>query len=205
MKKLLCGIGFGIASVASAPASAIVGYADEVVDYFDSGAGPIAGPYGGLGGSFPIPVPTSVVLGNDVVGSETFLSLPTDSYVTVRFTDEIVKNGAGSDIFIQEDAAAGEVANVYVSSDGNMFTFLGLAQGGVQTGLDLSSIGFTGQVNYVKVMGLDTNGGSPGFDVVNVQGLNVIPVPEPETYAMFLAGLGLMGFMARRRSHRQVS
>lgn len=25
------------------------------------------------------------------------------------------------------------------------------------------------------------------------------PVPEPETYAMFLAGLGLMGFMARRR------
>ena len=25
------------------------------------------------------------------------------------------------------------------------------------------------------------------------------PVPEPETYAMILAGLGLMGFMARRR------
>jgi 5'-nucleotidase / UDP-sugar diphosphatase len=24
-------------------------------------------------------------------------------------------------------------------------------------------------------------------------------VPEPETYAMLLAGLGLMGFMARRR------
>ncbi len=28
----------------------------------------------------------------------------------------------------------------------------------------------------------------------------VSAVPEPETYAMFLAGLGLMGFMARRRS-----
>jgi PEP-CTERM motif len=26
------------------------------------------------------------------------------------------------------------------------------------------------------------------------------PVPEPETYAMFLAGLGLMGFTARRKS-----
>ena len=26
------------------------------------------------------------------------------------------------------------------------------------------------------------------------------PVPEPETYAMFLAGLGLMGFIARRRN-----
>jgi len=25
------------------------------------------------------------------------------------------------------------------------------------------------------------------------------PVPEPETYAMILAGLGLLGFFARRR------
>ena len=33
--------------------------------------------------------------------------------------------------------------------------------------------------------------------------LNVVAVPEPETYAMMLAGLGLMGFVARRRKHRQ--
>jgi hypothetical protein len=26
------------------------------------------------------------------------------------------------------------------------------------------------------------------------------PVPEPETYAMLLAGLGLMGFMSRRKN-----
>lgn len=30
--------------------------------------------------------------------------------------------------------------------------------------------------------------------------INVTPVPEPESYALFLAGLGLMGFIARRRS-----
>jgi hypothetical protein len=35
-----------------------------------------------------------------------------------------------------------------------------------------------------------------GLDNVNLQA-NV--VPEPETYAMLLAGLGLLGFMARRR------
>lgn len=29
--------------------------------------------------------------------------------------------------------------------------------------------------------------------------INVAAVPEPESYAMFLAGLGLMGFIARRR------
>jgi len=28
-------------------------------------------------------------------------------------------------------------------------------------------------------------------------------VPEPETYAMMLAGLGLMGFIARRRNNEQ--
>ena len=31
----------------------------------------------------------------------------------------------------------------------------------------------------------------------------LIPVPEPETYAMFMAGLGLMGFIARRRKNGQ--
>ncbi|MBU1222234.1 MAG: choice-of-anchor I family protein [Gammaproteobacteria bacterium] len=30
--------------------------------------------------------------------------------------------------------------------------------------------------------------------------VNMAPVPEPETYAMLLAGLGLVGFMARRRN-----
>jgi hypothetical protein len=31
---------------------------------------------------------------------------------------------------------------------------------------------------------------------------NLVPIPEPGTYAMILAGLGLMGFMARRRMQR---
>jgi len=32
---------------------------------------------------------------------------------------------------------------------------------------------------------------------------SVTAVPEPETYAMLLAGLGLVGFMARRRKAKQ--
>lgn len=46
---------------------------------------------------------------------------------------------------------------------------------------------------------------------VHVQGINgcksakytplMTPVPEPESYAMLLAGLGLVGFTARRRKH----
>lgn len=32
-----------------------------------------------------------------------------------------------------------------------------------------------------------------------VVGLNLAPIPEPETYALMLAGLGALGFIARRR------
>lgn len=34
--------------------------------------------------------------------------------------------------------------------------------------------------------------------------LSVSPVPEPETYAMLLVGLGLLGFAARRRSNTSI-
>jgi len=45
------------------------------------------------------------------------------------------------------------------------------------------------------------NGGDTDFDdfVVGVQFTAVSPVPEPETYAMLLAGLALIGSVAKRR------
>ncbi|MBK7767148.1 MAG: FxDxF family PEP-CTERM protein [Sulfuritalea sp.] len=32
----------------------------------------------------------------------------------------------------------------------------------------------------------------------------VAAIPEPETYALLLAGLGMLGFMARRRLNNRV-
>ncbi|MGB9991999.1 PEP-CTERM sorting domain-containing protein [Massilia sp. SM-13] len=45
------------------------------------------------------------------------------------------------------------------------------------------------------------NGNNPGFSNLTVFGrdVNVVPVPEPETYGMLLAGLGMLGFAARRQ------
>lgn len=46
---------------------------------------------------------------------------------------------------------------------------------------------------------------APGYSAVShggAFGVTTIPVPEPESFAMFLAGMGIMGAMARRRRHQ---
>ena len=71
------------------------------------------------------------------------------------------------------------------------------------TGLDASILApnavITSSSGYIEgvVIAKDWNG---DFAVKTATGLpTVLAVPEPETYAMMLAGLGLMGFVSRRR------
>ena len=70
-------------------------------------------------------------------------------------------------------------------------TVFGYAQGEV---LAPTSILFNGPL-VLTVMG-NTKGGSYG----GTFNLNLAPVPEPATYGMLLAGLGILGFLARRRT-----
>ena len=44
--------------------------------------------------------------------------------------------------------------------------------------------------------------GTSGLTASYAGTINVQPIPEPETYAMLLAGLGVVGWLARRRSIR---
>ena len=58
-----------------------------------------------------------------------------------------------------------------------------------------------------EARGVNDNGWIVGNAHNSITGLDhaflLTPVPEPETYAMFMAGLGLMGFIARRRKNVQ--
>ena len=210
LRKFVClGLAFASMAMASQAHASLIGYADVVLDYFDSGAGPMAGPYGGIDQTGPISISTDVVLGSDPgpTGHVDFLSLPAGSYVTVGFTDETVIDGVGNDIFIQEIGARGERANVYVSSDLINFVLLGVAVDEATTAFDLASIGFAAPVQAIKIVGLDNFGGSPGFDIANVQVLpgSIGPAPSPvsEPVSLPLAIIGLASLVSAIRRKKQ--
>jgi len=48
----------------------------------------------------------------------------------------------------------------------------------------------------IIAVALEDHGGLTAFDMQ----ITAAPVPEPETYALLLAGLGIVGFIARRRA-----
>jgi hypothetical protein len=190
------------------------GFADVVVEYFDSGAGSLSCPEG-QGGQFTTVsistgcVPLSVTLGSDLgfpVTPADYLSLPIGSFITLGFTDEVIVDGVGNDIFIQEVGDAQELADIFVSetlsTDPNDFIFLGQANGNTISSFDLASIGFTGQVRAVKIVSL-ANGGfpsAPGFDLANVEALSfeASSIPAPSTSWIFGAAIGALGLIRRR-------
>jgi hypothetical protein len=71
----------------------------------------------------------------------------------------------------------------------------GTSIGLIGTNMTINSQTFAYVIGYNDSAGSATLGDWDDF----VIGVNIAPIPEPETYAMLLAGLGLMGFVARRR------
>jgi len=156
--------------------------ADTVIEYFESDAG-IGGtgtnPNGGGGGiSNNSEVPLSHVTDGN---ASTFISLPTGSFLTLGFSTGFIFDGAGDDLFIDEFGNGGEDADVFVSEDfGATFTYLARAFGNQTTSLDFSALNYSGQVNAVKIVGLDDGGSAPGFDLTFVKGLEGSVVVDPQ-------------------------
>jgi hypothetical protein len=82
----------------------------------------------------------------------------------------------------------GSAASVFTNLTGKIYTF---TVGSSALSHQLSYNG-TGTSSFTWLTSPSTGGGL-------TVGPTVSAVPEPETYAMLMAGLGVVGFMARRR------
>lgn len=89
--------------------------------------------------------------------------------------------GLGQVFYIGDGKTAGDVFQQFVAPVGATRLFLGIPDG----------FGFGGAPGAY-----DDNDGSYRIRI----GINQVPaIPEPETYALMLAGLGVLGAVARRR------
>ncbi|WP_066502016.1 RHS repeat-associated core domain-containing protein [Abyssisolibacter fermentans] len=134
-----------------------------------------------IGGDPPYDyVDTDVILGDDEEG---FLSLPTDSFVTVSFDREII-DVPGPDIFIRGGLIEYENADIYVSSYDGEFKKIGNIYKRLRDyrhepyEFDLASIDFDKPVISITIVCVQSN--CVHFSVVNVAGMTY---GEPVKYS----------------------
>ena len=120
----------------------------------------------------------------------TFMDKFTFSTVGTNFVDSLVSS-------ISRTATVGlDITGFALYDSGNTLVSNGtmLDSGSIDL-WSLSANNLAQGSYYVQVSGTLVSMTSGSFGA----NLNVAPVPEPETYGMMLAGLGVLGFLARRR------
>lgn len=145
-------------------------------------------------------------------GFDTVLSLFDDS-------GTLIASGDDGDDNVAADAGTGQRWDAFLETfltPGN-YQFSIMQYDNFAIGPALSDGFFrTGQGNFTADFGCgaaafcDISGATPfdqrngnwAFDVLNVNPSTVSAIPEPETYAMLLGGLGLLAFTTRRRKQR---
>lgn len=161
-------------------------------------------------------VHTIDLLGTPAVGLSAGLSDPSGTAVNHNlsgtFSDSFTFNFSGSaivDVWLDTSVSLGNLATqqiVFTSATLNGMA-LTLDPDQVYGGTRISTAGLfqvPAEGNFTLVVnGYAGLAGSVGQSISASYsgGINVIPsaVPEPESYALMLAGLGAIGFMARRR------
>jgi len=177
--------------------------------------GDFASFYGGtFPGTFPVALSDAQARAS-VLGAPDgqFVSLPGVSgtpsgaafpgaYVEVGFGGNFAASG---ELLLWELGNNAESAHLFIWSDNGGNIQLEVTRGvsdviSVDLSLyagTLAAIGGTA-FSRVGIGGLDLFGASQGFDLDAVA-ITAAPIPEPSTYALMLAGLGVVGWFARRR------
>jgi hypothetical protein len=163
-----------------------------------------------LAGTFNIGLitsPDSQVIGNSTFTDPEQIPVAAGSFAdSYLFSVDVSSNYGSAATSIAISGGAGFTAlnsELFTSNDGNVWTSLASNTGLNFAGTWLTSLSFSALsptpqeyklvISGAKNAGLAAYGGN----------LTVTPIPEPEIYAMMAAGLGLMGFVARRRQRNR--
>ena len=151
------------------------------------------------------------------VGGVTGWRLPT---MTVAYPDRNLSYDGSTALGFNVSGGSSEMASLFFDTLGNRS--MANTSGGLQVGSGLTNTGgFQHLQSHYYWLGTETTSApdgawyfgtgdgyqsagtkSYGLYAMAVRTGDVAPVPEPETYAMLLVGLGLIGAVARRREAR---
>ena len=143
--------------------------------------------------------------GNYLVDSGVEITNVVDGFGTIDFSgDEFVISFQHSGNFSPTEFNGFAISDV--SADINPFTSFSLVSNTAVSGTP--TLSFDSNHLYVNWAGLNFNRGDLVFSVSSITphphpvtsfSRTISPVPEPDTYAILLVGLGLVGFTARRK------
>ena len=182
--NLALGATLPVRVAAGAPTDASAGfvtaYADRLIGFVAGHQSRYPEPFGHDHGPFrPNRVDPAIVLGDPGPGPFTtanpqlrFLTLPKGSSVTLGFTSHVLVDAPGPDFFVRgldPAESAGEVAEVFVSTDGDNFVLVDQVMAGGLRPLDLAGLGLSAPVTAIRVVGTDLKGSYPGFELVSVE------------------------------------
>jgi hypothetical protein len=113
---------------------------------------------------------------------------------TASFTIDELSLTAITDIDWDDSEAA-------TLSGGGLLAPMVLGEAGIDSAFSFSNVVVTASPIVLTLKGVANGTGIPGQIKPGTYSIAAVaaPIPEPETYAMMLAGLGAIGFMAARR------
>ena len=141
----------------------------------------------------------NMAFANDVIDAPAFTGLTSTFsalHTTGSFTDTFTFTQPGitsaSVSVVTIGAGVADIDFISAMLNGQPLTLTTDAGGFVELMYTPSSLALTGPLTL-------TIKGTSGSNASYSGTLNVTAVPEPESYALLLAGLGVLGFVARRR------